>query len=95
MILTVQEKVGCNFWFGATATHWIHSVQKIVSGFLFIVMTEFSLKRVIQKQIVKTELSLVLMKLSNIFWKWYGEGNDFMSLLELFHSCEQWEKMCY
>ena len=69
MILTVQEKVGCNFWFGATAVHWIYSVQKIVSKFLFIVMTEFSLTRVIQKQIAKMELSLVLMKLSNIFWK--------------------------
>ena len=69
MILTGQEKVGCNFWFRATATHWIYSVQKIVSKFLFIVMTGFSLKRVIQKLIAKTELSQVLMKLSNIFWK--------------------------
>ena len=69
MILTVQEKVGCNFWFGATAVHWIYSVQKIVSKFLFIVMTEFSLTRVIQKQIAKMELLQVLMKLSNIFWK--------------------------
>ena len=67
MILTLQEKVGCNFWFRATATHWIYSVQKIVFKFLFIVMTEFSLKLVIQKQIGKTELPQVLTKLSNIF----------------------------
>ena len=67
MILTLQEKVGCNFWFRATATHWIYSVQKIVCKFLFIVMTEFSLKQVIQKQIGKTELPQVLTKLSNIF----------------------------
>ena len=67
MILTGQEKVGCNFLFRATATYWIYSVQKIVSNFFFIVMTEFSLKRVIQKQIAKTELPQVLTKLSNIF----------------------------
>ena len=53
MILTGQEKVGCNFWFRAIATDWIYSVQKIVSKFLFIVMTIFSLKQVIQKQIAK------------------------------------------
>ena len=58
-------------------------------------MNEFSLKQVIQKQIAKTELPQVLTKLSNIFWNDIGEGNDFMSLLKLFHSCEQWEKICY
>ena len=95
MILTVQEKVGCNFWFRATATHSIYSVQKIVSKFFFTVKTEFSLKWVIQKQIAKTELPQVLTKLSNIFWNDIGEGNDFMPLLKLFHSWEQWEKMHY
>ena len=42
-------------------------------------MTEFSLKRIIQKQVAKTELSKVLIKLSNIF------GNYMVRVMILCH----------
>ena len=57
-------------------------------------MTEFGLKRVIPKQIAKTELLQILTKLSNIFGNDIGEANDFTPLFKLFHSCGQWQKIC-
>ena len=40
MILTTKEKKGCSFSFWATATHSIYNVYKIVSKFVFVLVTE-------------------------------------------------------